>query len=526
MADNRNGYNGFNDEPKVRRLEDIFSGEDSTYDYDSSGNLEKAGSSSVSSGRVRETDSLYSSGGSSSSVRSGRSSATDRNYAESRSSSANRASTANRASSSGRVSSSGRASSGSRSSASERTYSSGRRSSSERPYQERPASTVRSSSQRTSSSGGNRPGKNSFKKRKRKFRKLLLLYISFLIVALIIGSIIFSSYLASFENGQPSHIAETIVKSYQDQQSIVNFVTANADKTGISENIEAVAQTYATNIAGKNISYKENSDFRPDSPSYDIRADGNTVAKVTLSSPGTGAFGSPKWEVSKLNITEFLPDAMSVTIQAPQGSVVTVNSTQLDDSYIISSGLPEILENSVQFLSDPPVFDTYKMSGLLYEPTVTVTSADGKTLDLFKTDTTYIASPGADQEFIDSVEARVYDAIDNYATYFIHMSYSLANYIVYGSDLYSYIFGSDTMDPIATSLYMFEDIESYDFIEKSASNYVKYADDCFTVDVKYALDMRFTDPTYHDDNQKADATWVFVIEPLDGSWCISDTINH
>ena len=73
---------------------------------------------------------------------------------------------------------------------------------------------------------------------------------------------------------------------------------------------------------------------------------------------------------------------------------------------------------------------------------------------------------------------------------------------------------------------MFEDILSYDFVERSATNYIKYSDDCFTVDIKYALNMVFTDPTYSDDNQKMDATWVFVIDPYDGSWCISDIVNH
>ena len=227
-----------------------------------------------------------------------------------------------------------------------------------------------------------------------------------------------------------------------------------------------------------------------------------------------------------LKIGEYLPDALTVTIEAPSGSTVKVNGSVLDSSKIVSSGVPEILSNSLQFLAETPQYDTYKMSGLLSDPTVEVTDASGTPLNVTRSDDRFVASTPADQAFIDSVEQRVYDAIENYATYFIHMSFELSNYIVYGSDLYSYIFGSDTMDPIMTALYMFEDIDHYEFAERSASNYVKYADDCFTVDIKYALDMYFTDPTFEDDNQNMDATWVFVIEPLDGSWCISDIITH
>ena len=348
-----------------------------------------------------------------------------------------------------------------------------------------------------------------------------------LVVILIIGCIMFSSYLSSYEKEQPSHVAESIVKTYQSQEDIVSFLTENAAKTGAAENIGEIAQTYATNIAGKQISYRENSDFRPENPAYDITADGSIVAKVKLMpASGGDSYAGSKWAIQNLDVTEFLPNALTVTVEAPANATVTVGGKVLDESYVESTGIPAILENSVQFLANPPQYNTYRVGGLLSEPEVSVSDDAGTEFEITKTDNSYYAAPKADQAFIDSVEDRVYEALENYATYFIHMSFDLANYIVYGSDLYSYIFGSDTMDPIATALYMFEDIESYDFAERAADNYIKYCDDCFTVDVKYALDMRFTDPTYEDNNQNMDATWVFVIEPLDGSWCVSDIVTH
>ena len=366
--------------------------------------------------------------------------------------------------------------------------------------------------------------KNSIKRKKRKFRKLYMMYIALLIVVLIVGSILFSSYLGSYENAQPAHVASSIVDSYGSQQGIIDFITQNADKTSVMGDINEIAQSYATSIAGKKISFIENSDYRESAPSYDITADGETVAKVTLGSVGKGSFGSTKWGVSSLEIANYLPGSMSVVIEVPSGASVSVNGTVLDSSYISSSSVPEVLANSVQFISDPPLADYYTIGGLLSDPEISVTDASGKALTITETTDGYSAF-AADQEFIDSVEDRVYQAIENYATYFISMSYDLKYYIEYGSDLYSYIFGSDTMDPILTSLYNYEEIDHYDFAEESATNYMKYADDCFTVDIKYALDMYFTDPSMSDDNQKMDATFVFVIE-TDGSWCISDIINH
>ena len=78
-----------------------------------------------------------------------------------------------------------------------------------------------------------------------------------LVVILIIGAILFSSYLSSYEKEQPSHVAEAITEAYRSQDGIVSFLTENAQKTGASENISEIAQTYATNIAGKQISMKK-----------------------------------------------------------------------------------------------------------------------------------------------------------------------------------------------------------------------------------------------------------------------------
>lgn len=494
MADNYNGdYNRngrYSGSQQDRSLEDIFADVDETYDYDSTYSERRSGSAGT--GARASSGSAYNSG-----TRSAARQASGRPTA-SRQTSARQTYAR---------------STGARDSYGDQVYRGSQ--SGQIPSARRPASSAA------------RYRNNLFKKRKRKFRKYLLIYVAVLVVLLIIGCVIFSSYLASYEKSQPYHVAEKVVEAYQSQDGIVSFLNDNASKTGASDSIASVADSYATNIAGKKISYQENSDFRPDTPSYDIMADGSVVAKVTFAeSSGSDSFAKSKWAIQNLNVLDYLPNAMTITVDAPEGALVTVNGKILDESYIVSSGVPAILENSLKFLQETPQFNTYQIAGLLSEPLVTVTDASGTVLQLTHTDNSYVASPAADQAFIDSVEDRVYDAIDNYATYFIHMSYDLANYIVYDSDLYSYIFGSDEMDPIATALYMFEDIESYEFTERSASNYVKYADDCFTVDIKYALDMRFTDPTYEDNNQNMDATWVFVIEPLDGSWCISEIINH
>ena len=246
MTDYRNDNNGYSDDPRARRLDDIYADVDASYHYDSEEDNHYAPRSSDAPRRRTQA-------ASSSSAR--RSSGTGTRSGRTQSSQASRTS---------------------------RTSASGR--------------TGSSAGYRESSSS--RQKRNMIRRKKKKFKRLYLTFVAILVVLLIIGSILFSSYLASFENGQPSHIAETIAARYSDQQGIIDFINANADKTDITDNVSLVAQTYATNIAGKKISFRENNDFRPESPSYDITADGSIVAKVSLISDGTGSFGSPKWKIS------------------------------------------------------------------------------------------------------------------------------------------------------------------------------------------------------------------------------------
>ena len=104
------------------------------------------------------------------------------------------------------------------------------------------------------------------------------------------------------------------------------------------------------------------------------------------------------------------------------------------------------------------------------------------------------------------------------------MSHNLDLYILKDSEVYKFIFGGDDYDPINPWLYNWEQIVDYNFSEFEVSNIVKYTDDCFACDVKYHLDITFSDPGMSDNNQGTDATWVWV---ADGdSWSIADVIYH
>ena len=303
-----------------------------------------------------------------------------------------------------------------------------------------------------------------------------------------------------------------------------SFLKANSDQINCLENVDNIIDKCAENLDGKQISYIENSDYRADAPSYNLTADNQVVAKVTLEKSEKGAFGLYSWKIASLDVTSYLADTLTYKIMAPEGSDITVNGTELTDKYMTAkAGIPANLETASKYV-DVPSFETYTVSGFTSVPTVTATSADGATLDVSQTSDTFLCGSATSQSFIDSVSPLVEKAIDAWGRHFINYGGNLSAYIMEGSDWYGYIFGSDTMDPIYTSFYEFESIADAYFTEQSATNYIQYTPDCFTVDVKYQMQIDFTTDAMSDNNQKLDATWVFVTQNGGEDWYIVDCI--
>lgn len=384
----------------------------------------------------------------------------------------------------------------------------------------------------TSASGGGRGGNTttsrgrsdkSNKKRKSKFGKFLLIYCAALAVIVIIGLIVFNSFMKKVEDNQPSNKVAGIVKELSGGKA-ASYLKSNSDMIKCLENVDTIIEQSAANMDGKQLSYIENSDYRAEAPSYNITADGQIVAKVTLGKDKKGAFGLQSWKLTALDVASYVPNTLSYSIMAPEGATVYVNGTELSDTYkVADSGIPENLQTAAKYVSIPS-FVTYKVSGFANAPTVTAKGTDGSDLGISQTSNAVVCGTTTTQEFVDSVSGLVDRAIDAWGRHFINMGGNLSAYILDECDYYAYIFGSDTMDPIYTAFYEFESIADYSFTEKSASNYIRYTADCFTVDVKYQMQVDFTTDRMSDTNQKLDATWVIITRNGGEDWYIVDCI--
>lgn len=380
-------------------------------------------------------------------------------------------------------------------------------------------------SQRRPSAGYDQARRTQAKrKRKSKFKKGLLAYAAFLVLVIIVGAIMFSTYLSSYEKSRPYVTAASVVKSFSTADGIEKLLKDNADKTDVIGDTGSLLSSYASNVVGKQISYVQNSDFRTDAPSYNITADGKVIAQVVFENKGSTGWGFSGWDISKLKIAQYMPDMTKYTVIVPQGSTVYLDGTPLDSSYITDSGTPKVLKNVTQYLKAVPTFDTYTIPSM-NEPTITVKDAAGTDLALSHSDTTFSATK-TDQAFIDEVYPNTEATLDVFAKYFIHESFNLSAYMLKGTPYYIALFGDDESYGVDTSLYNFEHITDYGYDEKEIKNFVRYTDDCYTVDVKYHLYVNFDEARFSDDDQRLDATWVFVYDQDKADWFLADSQFH
>jgi len=252
------------------------------------------------------------------------------------------------------------------------------------------------------------------------------------------------------------------------------------------------------------------------------------VATIDLKKGEKGAFGLSPWVLSSIDTSKAFTDVKTYSILVPEGSKVVVNGTELGESMISGTGVPEVLQTSSQFIASPPTYSTYNVKVVGDAIDVSGTDATGANLVFSQTENSFVAGGQASAEFIDDVKDRVEAGLRSYALWFIYNSFDLEDYIVDGCELSAFLFGGEfdgeQYDPINPWLYNFEYIDDFEFSKFEAKNYTKYSDDCFTVDISYKLDITFTDPSYSDENQKLDATWVWVKQG--DRWYISSSKTY
>jgi hypothetical protein len=89
------------------------------------------------------------------------------------------------------------------------------------------------------------------KKKMGKWGKFLIILSAALLVILIVGCIIFSSFLGSYEKGQHSNIAASVVEEFSSKSSLTSYLNKNKDKIHCLEDFDSLVSGYADSLEAR-----------------------------------------------------------------------------------------------------------------------------------------------------------------------------------------------------------------------------------------------------------------------------------
>lgn len=323
-------------------------------------------------------------------------------------------------------------------------------------------------------------------------------------VILIILGIVFLNYtdkcLAQYEAAQPEHMMETVLADMQTKiadGSIVQELSLPST-SGAFESSDICGQMFLAQAQGKS-SYtftKDAASYNTEAPIYDILADDNMIAKVTLASSNEktifGILTIMDWNVERIEPVINV-ETKSYEITVPSIFSVAVNDVPLGEEYITANTENPDYKNVSEYVSMPTDV-TYVVSGLINEPVITITDEKGNTSQATITDGEVTAALSGD-----SMSEERKEMVFKYAKTWQNFlnadlpgnSYGLATVreilikdSIYWEQATAY---AGSVDITFTSAHTTDG-----YTEPIIDEYVEYSDTCFSCHINYVKNMTLT----------------------------------
>lgn len=352
-----------------------------------------------------------------------------------------------------------------------------------------------------------------------RIKKLPLFYKIFFAVLLVltaaaaVGIWVLNGILADYEAVQPKHVADGIFQKYyvsRDFESLAKKCAAGNAFEPSAEVAKYLHEKYdgaeMTCTSGKS------DDGRP---TYIVKVGDYKISSFSLKeSAEKTKRGWTQYEEGDFVIYY---DTESVSVTAPEGYSVYVNSVLLDESYVAEEGLPgegdELLPDGVEGVR----YTRFCVDGLINEPEIKVESPRGEACEAAysEEEKTYLAKPVFDAELEKEYRDYVLKAAQEYSKYMESDSWwgAVAPYFDPESDVY---------ESARTSLTMFViDHDGYRFDDVFVGEFYGYSGEVFSCRVSFTHVLTAGAQEYKD---YFDSTLFFRL--VDGTWRICGMVNH
>lgn len=344
------------------------------------------------------------------------------------------------------------------------------------------------------------------------FYTIYALFILAFFLALSYGINVLRDWLIRFEASQPVYKCEEVFEDlFADPDWAEIYTLAGVEDTTY-EGKEAYA-AYMQHIDPKDISYLETSAGLTGGKKYIVKHGEEKIATFTLTSTENVETGIDDWTLGNVEI--FFTRRHSVIVEKLPEHTVFINGVPLDDSHTIRT-VETAVESYLPEGAHGYRLVQQQLTGLLTEPQVTVTDANGNPVTVVKDPE--IGVYRLPVEIMQATEAEqqlALNAIQAYAKYMIRAE---------GIEAVSACF--DTKSEIYDVIRKYEawtmqSYASYAFTEPTYSDFYRYSDTLFSIRVKLNLNVK----RYNGSVKPYELNSTLFFQKQDDKWLAIDMTN-
>ncbi len=354
-------------------------------------------------------------------------------------------------------------------------------------------------------------------------------------VLLIFGIIMFiytGSCVKKYENSQSDKVIGKYVDEFK--KMVKNNTLADNVELPASSEFEGkdlFVNMYMSEFDGvSEYTYqKSEGSYNTEEPMYDIYADGNKVARMTLEADNQhvvlGILTVLDWKVKTIEPV-FSVKTHDYTVSIPEGYSLTVNDIAVSDKYMTGKAVenPDFV-NVSKYVTMPKSVE-YKLTGFVNEPDIKVYNASGSeaALDIDSNGNVSVASSGSGSMPADRKKdalnmAKVWDNfLTNDLSGASHGLATVQQYLI--EDSYYWNLAKEYAASADITFISDHKLSSNPYTGVVVDNYIEYNDDCYSCHIAFTKNMTLTSGGARKD--VIDSTFYFV--KYEGKWAIADMI--
>lgn len=359
-----------------------------------------------------------------------------------------------------------------------------------------------------------RPAQNKgLRKSSVVFYTIFFLFVFVFYTGLYVGMLQLRSWLVDFEHAQPTTRSKQVFEKYFESPDWAEIYDMSVNEQQGSADKEAVVAYFEEITAGKTLTYTETSAGLSGNMKYIVRTGNEKLASFLLidQNKAEELTDLHDWQLGEIEL--FIQSNVTYYVETLESCQVTVNGAILNQDQVIRRVITEAQEYLPDGVDDLSIV-TYRIDGLLTDPSVTVTDKSGTTVDATfdKATLKYTALP-AEEEIPSDVKELALNAVQAQCKYSITTAVTnadLAKYFVRGTETFKSMTSMDRQ--------WLQTPRSYDFLNTEVKDYRRYADNLYSVYVSMTMTQ-----TRGDGSQKeSDIVASLLFEKQDsGKWLCS-----